>query len=403
MANRFRQFQHPDEHGRHELAVGHPVALDGVERSLGIELLHHHRGDAAGLNAHRPHRRRGVVERRRAQIHRLGIQPEPDQGRHHARRLVRRDVRQFAFDPLGPAGGARRVLQQVALDLVVDRRVRLIRNAFRVTLPARQVAFWTGRGQHQQLRQPARQVFGQARARVPQRRRPDDRLGAAVVDDVGRLGRGQVGVDRHVVQAAAPGRPHDRVDVLVVLHQDRDGVALAQTGLTEPMGQPVGAGLQVVEGDDGSRRVEDDSRFVGADIGANLHGLTVHPPNLTGVKRAAGSPPPMVSRAAPQRSCCRACPTSGNRSAPTGASRRSANWSGRVPLLSLSILLISSFCFFWSWVVKSLHCVSPPVLITDEAEHPLSRIPTAATAIAIARVYVTSLSAFQKEGSVSYL
>ena len=54
-----------------------------------------------------------------------------------------------------------------------------------------------------------------------------------------------------------------------------DGVALAQTGLAEPMGQPVGAGFQVVEGDDGSGRVQDDSRFICADIGANLHGLTV--------------------------------------------------------------------------------------------------------------------------------
>ena len=45
---------------------------------------------------------------------------------------------------------------------------------------------------------------------------------------------------------------------------------------------------------------------------------------------------------------------------------------GSAPLLSLRILLISSFCFFSSWAVKSLHFVSPPVLMTSEAEHPLN-------------------------------
>ncbi len=275
ITNFLRKFQHPDEHHRDELRVGYPMALDGVERPFGIELLQHHRGDAAVLGAHRPHRRCGVVQRRRAQVHRVGIHPEADQRRHHAGHLGRRPVRQLAFDPLGPTGGARRVLQQVAFDLVVNRGVRLIRNAFRVALPARQVGVSVGRGDHQQLRQPARQVLGQPRAGVPQRRRPDDRLGVAVVDDVRRLGGGQVGIDRHVVQTAAAGRPHDRVDVLVVLHQDRDGVTLAQTGLAESMCQPVRAGFQLVERDHGSRRVQDDSGFIGADMLANLHAPTL--------------------------------------------------------------------------------------------------------------------------------
>src|ERR1700749_4613638 len=53
---------------------------------------------------------------------------------------------------------------------------------------------------------------------------------------------------------------------------------------------------------------------------------------------------------------------------------------GSAPLLSFSILLTSSFCFFSSCVVKSLHLVSPPVLMICDAEHPLNR--TAAIAIA---------------------
>ncbi|CKT39602.1 Uncharacterised protein [Mycobacterium tuberculosis] len=55
ITNCFREFQHPDEHGRDELRVGHPVALDGVEGALGVELLHHDGGDARGQCAHRPH------------------------------------------------------------------------------------------------------------------------------------------------------------------------------------------------------------------------------------------------------------------------------------------------------------------------------------------------------------
>jgi hypothetical protein len=54
------------------------------------------------------------------------------------------------------------------------------------------------------------------------------------------------------------------------------------------MRQSIGAGFQVIEGDDRAGRVQDDSRFVIADMGADLHAPTVPPPNLTGVKRAAG-------------------------------------------------------------------------------------------------------------------
>ncbi|BBY69412.1 hypothetical protein MINTM008_52050 [Mycobacterium intracellulare] len=50
------------------------------------------------------------------------------------------------------------------------------------------------------------------------------------------------------------------------------------------MRQAIGAGLEVIEGDDRAGRVQDDSRFVGADIRADLHAQTVPPPNLTGVK-----------------------------------------------------------------------------------------------------------------------
>ena len=119
----------------------------------------------------------------------------------------------------------------------------------------------------------------------------DDRLGRAVVDDVGRLRSGQVGVDGHVVQPGATRRPHHRVHVLVVLHQDRDGVAFDQTGGPEQVGQSVGPGLQLTERHDRSGRIHDDGGLVGRGNGgvADLHEVTLRRLNLTGVNTGLAS------------------------------------------------------------------------------------------------------------------
>ncbi len=153
-----RQFQHAGEHRGDELAVRDAVALDRVQAAFGVELVHHHRRDAGALNRHRPHRRGGVIERGGAEVDRLGVEPEAHQRRHHARRLGGRHVRQLALDALRAAGGARRVLQQVAFDLVVDRRIRFVCNAFGVAVPAVEVVV----GDDQQLRQPVRQLGAEA-------------------------------------------------------------------------------------------------------------------------------------------------------------------------------------------------------------------------------------------------
>ena len=116
-----------------------PVALDRVECFLGVELLQHDGGDAAGLHLHRPHRRRGVVQRGWAQIDGIGVEPEAHQRRHHAGRLRGRDVWQGPLDALRPTRRSGRVLKEVALPLVVDRRFRLVRNALRVALPTVQI------------------------------------------------------------------------------------------------------------------------------------------------------------------------------------------------------------------------------------------------------------------------
>jgi hypothetical protein len=94
------------------------------------------------------------------------------------------------------------------------------------------------------------------------------------------LGRGQVAIDRHVIQPGAAGRPHHGVVVLVVLHQDRDGVALAQASLTKQVRQPIRPRLQFAEGDDGAAGIEDDGGFVrrGLRMLADLHAWTLLSP-----------------------------------------------------------------------------------------------------------------------------
>ena len=79
ITNVLRKFQHSGEHRRYELAMGHPVALDGIQAAFGIELLQDNRRDAAGLHGHRPDRRRGVIQRCRAEIDRIRVHPEADQ------------------------------------------------------------------------------------------------------------------------------------------------------------------------------------------------------------------------------------------------------------------------------------------------------------------------------------
>ena len=104
-------------------------------------------------------------------------------------------------------------------------------------------------------------------------RRTDDGFRRAVVDDVGGLGGGEMGVDRHVVQTCAAGRPHGHVEVLIVLHQDRNGIALTETGLTEQVRQPIRPCLELTESDGDSGGIHDDSGFVGAGLRmlADLH------------------------------------------------------------------------------------------------------------------------------------
>ncbi len=65
------------------------------------------------------------------------------------------------------------------------------------------------------------------------------------------------------------------MNVLVVLHDHRDGVAFGQPGLPEEMRKPVGSRLQFGEADHDTRRVQDDGGFGGVDMLPDLHALNV--------------------------------------------------------------------------------------------------------------------------------
>ena len=122
-SRRVVELQQPHEVRRHELHVGDAVALDQLETGDRIEVAHRDDGAAEALHGRRPTRRRRVVQRRGAQVHRaLGASVEPpDQAAERGRRAERRaDGRRL--HALGASGRARRIEHPVALALTVDGR-----------------------------------------------------------------------------------------------------------------------------------------------------------------------------------------------------------------------------------------------------------------------------------------
>ena len=266
------------------------VALDGGKALLGIELLHHHHGYAHRVRAHRPQARRCVIERGGADVHRVA----GDADRHQqiptacsaSPRAARCDNSRRM--PLGrPVVPEEYCSRSPSISSAIGV-IGFVGNALGVALPAVEVVV----GDHQQIGQAVRQMLGQPLAHLAHRLRADDGLGAAVVDDVRRLWRGEVGADHRVVQPAAPRRPHHRVQVLVVLHQHRDGVALDEACPPEAVREPVGPRLHLRETYLLTRRVQDDGGPVGVRFGvfANLHAPTLRRPNLTGVKTPVLTP-----------------------------------------------------------------------------------------------------------------
>ena len=126
-ARLFRQPQQPHEHRRDHLRRGDAVALDQLERPIGVEAVHHHRRPAQPVHGHVEAQRRRVVERCRREVDRVRTEAvEALEQRHDRRRRPDRGERQRRRDRLRAPRRPRRVQEIEALALVLERRRRAL-------------------------------------------------------------------------------------------------------------------------------------------------------------------------------------------------------------------------------------------------------------------------------------
>ena len=247
--------------------MGDVVLLDELEVLLGVEALHDHDGAAGADRQAGRALRRGVVQRRRRQVD-LPLPVAP--------RAMRNENRASESDgvvsgrartmPFGRPGRARRVEHRAAEELVVDRRVRVLRRLLEEVDERAAVASAAGRRSRSTRRNSS--SFGHwpiASSATAQRLAGDDqRLRVAVVDDVGQLVTGEVRVDRRVVEPAALPCAAALQVPRVVLHEDRVVVEPLQSVGAEQVGEAVGARLVVGVGDRLAGAGHDDRRLIGA-------------------------------------------------------------------------------------------------------------------------------------------
>ena len=140
-ADRLGQPQQADEHRGDELGVGHPVALDRLQRLLRVELRQQDHRAAVPVGGHGRHQRRGVIERAHVQRHGGRVEPvavDPeDVTRHVAEPAPGVDL--GMDDPLRPAGGPRGVEHRLPLELGAERSRLRLRHRRGVVVPARAV------------------------------------------------------------------------------------------------------------------------------------------------------------------------------------------------------------------------------------------------------------------------
>jgi hypothetical protein len=237
-----RQREQAVEHGRDHVRVRDAVLLYQAQCLHGVPVVHDHQRHAVDEgDRHREGQRGGVVERTGEEVGVdaglvvLVVPAEVDGGQRAHRGAL-------AVHALGPTGGARRVEHLGAED-----RVRNVGAVFGghhgvVHLEAGDVA--------------ARVDLDQARAAgrrgdhdgVAQGAGADERLGLAVLNDVGRLLAGQVPVDRGEAQAGALGGVEHLQEGGLVGAHERDGVAGLESSGPQRAGQAVDLRVEVGEG-----------------------------------------------------------------------------------------------------------------------------------------------------------
>ena len=198
----------------------HLLAVDDVEARLRVEALHQHEDAAGAMHGHRPHQRRGVVQRCGGQVHLARREP------HHP-------VEQRADRVLGPVGLAG---DEPAHALGPSRRTRRVQHRRTFALVVERLVGDTADERVERLeavdvavdRDEARDPWD-ARTRLaresPHRGSREEHGRAAVVDHVGGLVGRQPRVDGREVQTRSLGRPgeleHGRAVVEQRARRDR--------------------------------------------------------------------------------------------------------------------------------------------------------------------------------------
>ena len=212
---------------------------------LGVEALRQHDGGAEDLHGAGPAQRGRVVDRPRRQVHRVLVGAEEHAGQpgQGLAGLGHLPVRQRRPDALGPTGGARGVQHGGAGRLVREGlRGRGGDRVLVAAVPVDRAAV----GQPERRR---RDRAGDRGRGLPLPGRHDQRLRAAVGDDVGDLVRLEVPVHGGDVQAGAHGRPVHLEGAQVVLGQQRHHVTGPQARLVQHVRQLDRAQLEVPVGE----------------------------------------------------------------------------------------------------------------------------------------------------------
>ena len=222
------------------------VLLHEGQAALGVEVLHDHDRAAHALGRHGPDERGGVIERRRTEIH-VPRAEAHDPAEHAGQDDIGTEglPGERPADPLGVPGGARGVQHGGALDLFGQRLPR--RGGYELVVG--RVVFGGGGPNHEpevHIRGAGDQLGGQG----CQRSRRDERAGAAVDHDVGRLVDGQVRVDHRVVETRTLERERHLVGPVVVGQEHGHVIPRPQTVGEQGLGQAAGTLFELGERDD---------------------------------------------------------------------------------------------------------------------------------------------------------
>ena len=255
VAHVFRQLEHADEMGGHELAVGDLVLLDRRQRGFGIELLHHHHGATDLVHGHRPAQRRGVIERRGREVDRVLV----DAIGHHRQldedigRIDRRIFGQRDLHPLGAAGGAGGVEH-------VDPGA-LVRNWSGGHLGQRVFGGEFTRRVHAQLGNVWRQLgyFVQRRGQIG---RTEQQLGTAVFQDISDFRRGQAAGNANIMHPGALEAPGQAEEPRMVFHAQRHRIANLNAAGAEQLRDLVRTRVELAIGDRFAAAGHDDGGLV---------------------------------------------------------------------------------------------------------------------------------------------